>query len=75
MCAESHFKDIILMNTNLVIPKMKIQLEEKMNTMKLIKNIINNRNRNIILDFYVIKCLKFNVEAPRPIFVLDKNNS
>ena len=28
MCAESCFRDVILMNLNLVIPRMKIQLRE-----------------------------------------------
>ena len=60
MCVESCIMDIILMNLNLVIPKMKIQLGEKMSTMKL----INNRNWKLIRDCDVIKCSKFNVEAP-----------
>ena len=64
ICAKSHFRDIILMNLNLVIPRMEIQLGEKMSTMKLIKNLINNRNMKLILDCDVIKCLKVNVEAP-----------
>ena len=29
MCAESYFRDIIRMDPNLVIPRMKIQLGEK----------------------------------------------
>ena len=62
MCAESCFRDIILMNSNLVIPRMKIQLGEKISTMKL----INNRSWKLILDFDVIKCSKFNAEAPCP---------
>ena len=54
MCAESCFRDIILMNSNLVIPRTKIQLGEKMSTMKLIKKLIkkliNNRNWKLMLD-------------------------
>ena len=64
MCVECCFRDIIVMNLNLVIPKTKIQLVEKMSTMKLIKNLINNRNWKLILDCDVIKCLKFYVEVP-----------
>ena len=60
MCAESCFRDVILMNLNLVIPRAKIQLGEKLSTMKL----INNRNWKLILDGEVIKCSKFNVEVP-----------
>ena len=56
MCVEIHFRDIILMNPNLVIPRKKIQIGEKMSTMKL----INNRNWKLILDSDVIKCSKFN---------------
>ena len=59
MCAEIHFRDIILMNPNLVIPKTKIQLGEKMSTMKL----INNRNCKLIHYCDVIKCLKVNVDV------------
>ena len=58
MCAESCFRDIIHMDPNLVIPRMKIQLGEKMSTMKP----INNRNWKLVLDCDVIKCLKLNVE-------------
>ena len=64
MCAESCFRDIILMNPNLVIPRTKIQLGEKMSTMELIQKLINNRNWKLILDCDVIKCSKSNVEAP-----------
>ena len=64
MCAEIHFRNIILTNLNLVIPRTKIQLGEKMSTMKLIKKIINNGNWKLILDCDVIKCLKVNAEAP-----------
>ena len=60
MCVESCFRDIILMNPNLVIPRTKIQHGEKMSTMKL----INNRNWKFILDCDVIKCSKVNVEVP-----------
>ena len=60
MCAESYFRDIILMNPNLMIPKAKIQLGEKLSTMKL----INNRNWKLILDCDVINCLKVNADAP-----------
>ena len=49
MCAESCFRDIIVMNPNLVIPIMKIQLGEKMSTMELIQKLINNRNGNLSL--------------------------
>ena len=64
MCAKSCFRDIILMNPNLVLPRMKIQLGEKMITMNLIKNLINNRNFKLILDCDLIKCMKLNAEAP-----------
>jgi len=60
MRAESCFRDIIVMNLNLVIPRMKIQLGEKMSSMKL----INNRNQKLILDCDVIKFSEVNVEAP-----------
>ena len=45
MYVEIHFMDIILMNLNLVIPRTKIQLGEKISTMKL----INNMNWKLIL--------------------------
>ena len=64
MCEKISFRDIILMNPNLVIPKTKIQLGEKMSTVELIQKLINNRNWKIILDCDVIKCLKVNAEAP-----------
>ena len=38
MCAETCFRDIICMDPNLVIPRTKIQLGEKMSTMELINN-------------------------------------
>ena len=60
MCVERCFRDIILMNLNLVIPRTKIQLGEKMSTMEL----INNRNGKLILDCDVIKCLKLVAKAP-----------
>ena len=63
MCAEICFRDIILMNPNLVIPRTKIQLGEKMSTMELIQNLINNENWKLILDCDVIKCLKVDAEA------------
>ena len=59
MCAEICIRDIILMNLNLVIPRMKVQLGEKMSTMKL----INNSNWKLILDCDVIKCSKFDAKA------------
>ena len=49
MCGEIHFRDIILMNLNLVIPRTKIQLGEKMSTMELIQKLINNRNWKFII--------------------------
>ena len=55
MCAESCFRDTIRMNPNLVIPRMKIQLGEKMSTMKLIKKLKHNRNWKLVLDCNVIK--------------------
>ena len=64
MCVEIHFRDIILMNPNLVIPKTKIQLGEKMSTMELIQKLINNRNWKLILDCDVNKCSKVDAEAP-----------
>ena len=64
MCVESHFMDIILINLNLVIPRTKIQLGEKMSTMKLIKKLINDMNWKLVLDCDVIKFSKFNAEAP-----------
>ena len=60
MCAESHFRDLILMKPNWVIPRMKIQLGEKMSTMNLIKKIINKRNGKLILDCDVINFSKVN---------------
>ena len=63
MCAEIHFRDIILMNPNLVIQKMKIQLGGKMSTMEIIQKLINNKNGKLILDCDVIKCSKFDVKA------------
>ena len=39
---ECYFMDILLMNLNVMIPKMKIQLGEKISSMKLIKDLINN---------------------------------
>ena len=59
MYVKSCFRYIILMNLNLLIPRMKIQLGEKMSTMKLIKN----KNLKLFLDCVVINCLKFNVEG------------
>ena len=64
MCVEIHFRDIILMNLNLVIPIMNIQLGEKMSTMKLIQKLINNGNWKLIIDCDVIKCSKVDAEAP-----------
>ena len=64
MCAESCFRDIIRMDLNLVIPKTKIQLGEKMSTMELIQKLINNKNWKLILDCDGIKCSKVNVEVP-----------
>ena len=60
MRLEYCFRDIILMNLNLVIPRTKIQIVEKVSTTKL----INNRNWKLILDCDVIKCSKVNAEAP-----------
>ena len=54
MCAEIYFRDIIRMDPNSVIPKMKIQLGEKMSTMELIQKLINNRNWKLIFDCDVI---------------------
>ena len=62
MCTESCFRDIIHMDSNLVIPRTKIQLGEKMSTMELIHKLINNGNWKLILDCDVIKCLKFNAK-------------
>ena len=73
MCLESCFRDIILMNLNLV-PRTKTQLGKKMSTRNLIWKLINNMNLKLILYCYVIKCSKFNAEAPWPIFVSDKKN-
>ena len=64
MCVEIYFMDIILMNPNLVIPRTKIQLGEKMSTMELIQKLINNKNWKLVLDYDVIKCSKFDVGAP-----------
>ena len=64
MCAESYFRDIICMDPNLVMPRTKIQLGEKMSTMELIQNLINNRNWKLILDCDAIKCSKVDAEAP-----------
>ena len=55
MCAESCFRDIIHMDSNLVIPRTKIQLGEKMSTMELIQKLINNGNWKLSLDYDVIK--------------------
>ena len=63
-CAKICFRDIILINPNLVIPRKEIQLGEKMNTMKLIKKLINNMNWKLLLDCDVIKCSKVDVKAP-----------
>ena len=63
MCAESCFRDIIRMDPNLVIPRTKIQLGEKMSTMELIQKLINNGNWKFILDCDVIRCSKVNVKA------------
>ena len=60
MCVGIRFRDIIHMNSNLVIPRTKIQLGEKMSTMKL----INNRNCELILNRDEIKCSKFNLDVP-----------
>ena len=51
------------MNPNLMIPRAKIQLGEKLSTMKLIKKLINNSNEKLILDCDVIKCSKFNAKV------------
>ena len=64
MCAERCFRDIILTNPNLVIPRTKIQLGEKMSTMELIQKFINNENWKLILHCDVIKCLKVDAKAP-----------
>ena len=64
MCAERYFRDIILMNLKLVIPRTKVQLGEKMSTMELIQKLINNRNWKLILDCDVIKCSKVNAKEP-----------
>ena len=64
MCVKRCFRDIILMNPNLVILGMKIQLGEKMSIMNLIKKLTINRNWKLILDYDVIKCSKFNAEVP-----------
>ena len=64
MCAKRLFRDIILMNSNLVIPRMKIQLGEKMSTIELIQKLINNRNWKLILDCDVIKCSKVDAKVP-----------
>ena len=58
MCAKSYFRDISLMNPNLMIPRAKIQLGEKLSTMKL----INNKNWKLILDGEVIKFSEVNAE-------------
>ena len=63
MCAESYFRDIIHMDLNLVIPRTKIQLGEKMSTMELIQKLINNGNWKLILDGDVIKCSKIDAKA------------
>ena len=64
MCAKSCFRDIIRMDPNLVIPKTKIQLGEKMSNMELIQKLINNGNWKIILDCDVTKCSKVDAKAP-----------
>ena len=52
------------MNLNLVIPRTKIQLGEKMSTMELIQKLINKKNWKLTLDCDVIKFSKFDVEVP-----------
>ena len=64
MCAKNCFRDIIRMDPNLVIPRTKIQLGEKMSTMELIHKLINNRDWKLILDCDVIKCSKVDAKAP-----------
>ena len=64
MCVERCFRDIIRVNPNLVIPRMKIQLGEKMSTVELIQKLINNGNWKLIFDGDVIKSSKVDAEAP-----------
>lgn len=74
MGAECGFWNILFIHTNLMITGAEIQLGEESGSMKLVKELINNRDGETVLNSGSVELAVVHTKAPRALFLAYKEN-
>jgi hypothetical protein len=65
---NNSFGNIYLLHVNLVIVGMEIMFDEELNSLEIIQEFINDKNGELILDYYFFKILNVRKHAPSALF-------
>jgi hypothetical protein len=50
VCSKRSFEHIVKVYANLVVPGLGVELHEELGAMKFIQELLDNRNRELVLD-------------------------
>ncbi|GJS64338.1 integrase, catalytic region, zinc finger, CCHC-type containing protein [Tanacetum coccineum] len=73
-CSKRGLRDIIIVHSQLMITRSKVYLREVARSLKLVKQIVNPRERITILDGQLVQFTIVYAYAKRSILLLDKQN-
>jgi len=72
--AERRFGHVLWMYSHLMVVGAQIQLGEELGTMKFIEQLLDHRNRKLVLDCHLVECAVVHAETPRAILFLDQQH-
>jgi len=74
VCSERRLVHIIGVDTHLMISGAKVQLCEIAGTMELVKQLLDHRYRELVLDGDGIECPVVDAKPPGVVLFLDQQN-
>ena len=72
--AERRLLDVRRVHAHLVVPRAEVELGEVLGPMELVEELVNHRDRELVLGHAVVEFPVVDAEAPRPIRLLDEEH-
>jgi len=74
VCPEGCLGDVIRMHAHLVVPAAKVDLGEEAGTLQLIQELIDHRDRVLVLDGGVVEGSVVDAETPSVVVLADQKH-
>ena len=72
--AENRLLDICRVHAHLMVPRAEVELGEEFGPVQLVEELVDHRDRELVLGRLVVESAVVDVETPRPVRLLDKQH-